>query len=101
MEFLTRVTIDTGELVSGEREALLNSEAQRARELFEQGHLVRVWRPVSDKWMNIGLWQASDEAELTEVLDSLPLRPFMSITIERLLDHPNDPARMPASPDSR
>jgi muconolactone D-isomerase len=51
------------------------AEAVRAAELAKAGHLVRLWRPPlgPGEWRSIGLFRASDEAELREVLVSLRL----------------------------
>ena len=43
---------------------------------------------------SIGLWRANDEADLREhVLDTLPLRPWMELTITAVQPHPSDPGR--------
>ncbi|MFI6166587.1 muconolactone Delta-isomerase family protein [Nocardia sp. NPDC051052] len=69
------------------------AEAVRAKELAATGNLGRLWRPV-DELRSIGLWRATDEADLrTNVLDSLPLRAWMTFTITPLQPHPNDPGR--------
>ena len=65
----------------------------RAAELAKKGHLVRLWRPPlgPGEWRSIGLFRAADEAELQEVLASLPLHIWMKVTITLLTPHPNDP----------
>ncbi|MBJ7003604.1 muconolactone Delta-isomerase family protein [Streptomyces griseofuscus] len=94
-EFLVEITTSvpagvTEEQVTERRAA----EAVRARELAATGHLARLWRPVGEK-RSIGVWRADDEAELREkVLGTLPLRPWMSLTVTPLESHPNDPGRV-------
>lgn len=69
------------------------AEAVRAKELAATGNLGRLWRPVGEL-RSIGLWRATDEADLrTNVLDSLPLRAWMTFDITPLQPHPNDPGR--------
>ena len=46
---------------------------------------------VPSEWRSIGLFRAADEAELREVLASLPLHIWMKVTITPLTPHPNDP----------
>jgi muconolactone D-isomerase len=73
------------------------AEAVRARELAAAGHLARLWRPVGEL-RSIGLWRATDEAELHEkVLGTLPLRPWMTLVVTPLESHPNDPGKADAA----
>ena len=93
-EFLVEITTSVPESASqdevGRRRA---AEAVRARELAATGHLARLWRPVGEL-RSIGVWRAADEDELHEkVLGTLPLRPWMTVTITPLESHPNDPGR--------
>jgi muconolactone D-isomerase len=73
-------------------------ETTRVAELAEQGHALRVWKPLPDdgRLRALGLYRASDDAELEAILDSLPLRPWMEISVTALAEHPNDPARSAA-----
>ncbi|MFG2847155.1 muconolactone Delta-isomerase family protein [Kitasatospora sp. NPDC048296] len=93
-EFLVEITTTVPEGTSsnevGRRRA---AEAVRARELAAAGHLARLWRPLGEL-RSIGIWRAADEDELREkVLDSLPLRPWMTLTVTALESHPNDPGQ--------
>ena len=45
----------------------------------------------SPEWRSIGLFRSADEAELREVLDSLPLHVWMKVNVMPLTPHPNDP----------
>ena len=73
------------------------AEAVRAAELAATGHLVRLWRPVGEL-RSVGLWRAADEAELHEkVLDTLPLRPWMTPVVTPVESHPNDPGKADAT----
>jgi muconolactone D-isomerase len=69
-------------------------EAARSAELADQGYLVRLWRPPLQpgEWRSIGLFAASDEAELKEVLASMPLHVWRTDEITPLTPHPSDPA---------
>ncbi len=48
--------------------------------------------PTTDARRAIGLYRAADDAELQAILESLPLRPWMEISVTALAEHPNDPA---------
>lgn len=90
VEITTTVPDGTGQDEVDRRRA---AEAVRAAELAAAGHLSRLWRPVGEL-RSIGVWRASDEAELHEkVLGTLPLRRWMTVTVTPLESHPNDPGR--------
>lgn len=76
----------------GEKEKQLRKqEAQRGRELARQGVMIRLWR-VPGRRENWGIWNAEDATQLHEWLASLPLYPYLRITVHPLATHPNDPA---------
>src|SRR5438034_6307480 len=77
MEYLTDMVTTVPEGTSPVKvDELRAAEAVRAAELAKAGHLVRLWRPPlgPGEWRSIGLFRAADEAELREVLASLPDR---------------------------
>jgi muconolactone delta-isomerase len=39
----------------------------------------------------LGLWRAEDDAQLTRMLDALPLDPWMTMQTTPLTPHPSDP----------
>jgi muconolactone D-isomerase len=88
MEYLTDLITTVPEGTSP-----IKVDELRAAELAKAGHLVRLWRPPlgPGEWRSIGLFRATDEAELRKVLDSLPLHIWMNVTITPLTPHPNDP----------
>jgi muconolactone D-isomerase len=94
MEYLTDLATTVPEGTSPTKvDELREAETVRAAELAKAGHLVRLWRPPlgPGEWRSIGLFRAADEAELREVLASLPLHIWMKVTITPLTPHPNDP----------
>ncbi len=93
-EFLTAfsITVPAGtseQTVTGTKAA----EARRARELAEQGHLVRLWVPPLEpgEWRTLGLWRARDTAEMRAILESLPLYVWTAVETTPLTPHPSDP----------
>ena len=50
-------------------------EARAARDLAEQGHLLRLWT-LPGAGRALGLWRARDAGQLDEVLSSLPVAPW-------------------------
>jgi muconolactone D-isomerase len=90
MEFLVHMEVSGIEFGSEAETALRKQEAARARELAAAGNLVRLWRvPGSRK--NWGIWNAADANQLHDILASLPLFPYLTITVHPLAPHPNDP----------
>jgi muconolactone D-isomerase len=93
MEFL--VHMEVGPIAGGPEgeKVLREQEANRARELGETGVLRRLWR-VPDRRENWGIWHADDADRLHDALASLPLFPYLKITVHPLASHPNDPRRL-------
>jgi muconolactone delta-isomerase len=90
-EFLTTFTIAVPEGTPGQIVADTEArEAQRARELAGQGHLLRLWRlPGGSR--ALGLWRARNPAEMQAILASLPLDGWMTVQTTPLTPHPSDP----------
>jgi muconolactone delta-isomerase len=96
MEFLTTFTVTPpDEADAVEVEDMKAREADRTRELAEQGNLVRLWTlpPTPGSWRALGLWRAEDGEELQAILKSLPMDRWMTTVTTRLTEHPNDPAK--------
>lgn len=95
MEYLVEfwITIPEG-TAAAERERRIAREGTRVAELAAQGHVLRVWKPLPDdgRRQAIGLYRAAGDDELHAILESLPLRPWMQISVTALAEHPNDPA---------
>ena len=91
-EFLTTFTstvpADTPARAVEEADA---REAQRARELAGQGHLLRLWT-LPGEGRTLGLWRAHDPAAMQEIVKSLPLYAWMIVQATPLTRHPSDPA---------
>jgi muconolactone delta-isomerase len=69
-------------------------ETLRARELADEGHLLRLWRPPlrPGEWRTLGLFAAADDNDLDKALASMPLRVWRTDEVTPLGAHPNDPA---------
>lgn len=89
-EYLVEIDIHVDGVDEAGISRLRSEEALRARELVGTGNLVRLWR-IQGKWANVGIWRASSDTELTRMIDSLPLRPYMQVSYHQLEPHPSDP----------
>ena len=62
-------------------------EHERANELQLQRKWIHLWR-VAGKYANISIFDVEDPAELHDILNSLPLYPFMEVEVTALCHHP-------------
>jgi muconolactone D-isomerase len=95
MEFLVTMTTHVPDGTSPEAvDEVRAREAAHSRELAEQGHLLRLWRPPlrPGEWRTLGLFAADDSDQLERVLASMPLRVWRSDEVTPLSPHPNDPS---------
>ena len=66
---------------------LSEREHKRAAELQGKGKWLHLWR-VAGQWANISIFKVDSPAELHDILESLPLRPYMDVEISALCKHP-------------
>ena len=91
-EFLTTFAISVPEGTPGQTvDDTEAREAQRAKELAGQGHLLRLWR-LPGPSRALGLWNAGNLAEMQSILKSLPPDRWMTVETTPLSRHPSDPA---------
>jgi muconolactone D-isomerase len=62
-------------------------EHEQAADLQRQGKWLHLWRVVG-KFANISVFDVDSPAELHEILESLPLYPYMDVTVTALCRHP-------------
>jgi muconolactone D-isomerase len=91
MEFLVHQNnrMPTDEASLRLREELRAAERMRAKELREAGILIRLWR-VPGTRDAIGLYEAEDATVLHDALSSLPLFPWLEISVQPLATHPQE-----------
>jgi muconolactone D-isomerase len=91
MRFLVDVVVDfPAELrdpANPRRHELLAKELERGLELRRAGKIERIWR-VPGALRNVGIWQAEDATELHDLIASLPLFPWLGVTVTSLATHP-------------
>ena len=69
-------------------EELKVEEKARAQQLQRDGKWPHLWR-VAGCYANISVFDVADHDELHSILSSLPLFPFMDITVTPLARHPS------------
>lgn len=91
MEFLINIKINwPANMEQAVKDRLSRDERAHAAELAKKGHLARMWR-VTGRRENWGLWRAKDATEMHAIISSLPVWPYMDMTIHALAQHPVDP----------
>jgi muconolactone D-isomerase len=87
VEFLVEIEIrlppDLGE---ARRKELVDAELARGAALAEAGILRAVWR-VPGRFANRAIWSAPDATVLHDALTSLPLWPYMDVSVTALARH--------------
>lgn len=90
-EFLVNIKITwPRDLTQAEINRISYQEVKLAARYADEGRLVRMWR-VPGRLENWGLWRAADATELHETISSLPVWPFMDVTVHPLAAHTVDP----------
>jgi muconolactone D-isomerase len=64
------------------------SEKARCQQLMSEGVWRHLWR-VAGQYQNVSIFDVPDSATLHEILSSLPLFPFMTLTVTALCRHPS------------
>lgn len=72
-----------------ERTRTVAAEKERALEIQRAGKWPHIWRVVG-QFSNISIFDVDSPGELHELLWSLPLFPFMTVTVTPLTGHPSD-----------
>jgi muconolactone D-isomerase len=88
MLFHVRLTIKIPHDIAPEKIAQLRAkESELAKELQLQKKWLDLWRVVG-KWSSISIFDVESPAELHDILNSLPLFPFMETEVTALCQHP-------------
>lgn len=69
-------------------EQLKAAEKARFQELQKAGTWRHIWRVVG-QYSNVSIFDVADNAELHDILMSLPLYPFMDVRVTALCRHPS------------
>lgn len=67
---------------------LKTAEKARFQELQRAGTWRHIWRVVG-RYANVSIFDVESNAQLHDVLTTLPLYPFMTITVTALCRHPS------------
>ena len=88
MRFLLNIRVELpGEWTQEKRADLVRRETEAAVALMHRKVLRRIFRVVGQQ-ANFSIWEANTPEELHAVLQSLPMYPFMTITVTPIIKHP-------------
>lgn len=76
------------DLPAEKADAVKAAEKAYAQDLQRQGKWVHLWR-IAGRYANISIFDVESVDELHTLLSSLPLFPFMDITVTPLARHPS------------
>jgi len=89
MLYLARMTVhlppDLDPLVADRLKA---TEKERAIELQRDGRWRHLWR-VAGRYENVSVFDVADNDELHQLISSLPLFPYMEVSVTPLAQHPS------------
>lgn len=67
---------------------LKTTERKRAQELQREGKWRHLWR-IAGRYANVSIFDVASPQELHDILSTLPLFPFMTVTVMPLCRHPS------------
>lgn len=95
MLYLVHMRVDLPhDLAPGRVEELKQAERELAQDLQRDGRWVHLWR-VAGRYENYSVFDVADHDELHDLLTSLPLFPYLDVTVTALARHPS---ALPAPP---
>lgn len=77
------------ELDPAQRDDLVAREKDYSRQLQREGKWPHLWR-IAGEYANFSVLDVADNDELHQVLSSLPLFPYLDITVTPLAKHPSE-----------
>jgi muconolactone D-isomerase len=69
-------------------EQLKKTERERAQELQKTGEWRHLWR-VAGRYANVSIFDVASNEALHDILSTLPLFPFMRVSVTPLCRHPS------------
>ena len=88
MQFMVNIAVTVpADLPQTQKDDLRRRENDRAMELMKANKLRRIWRIVGQV-ANFSIWEADSLEELHANLGSLPLYPYMQLTVTPIIQHP-------------
>jgi muconolactone D-isomerase len=88
MLFMVNIAVSIpADMPQKDKDDLRTRENARAMELIKANKIRRIWRIVGQV-ANFSVWEADSLEELHANLGSLPMYPYMQVTVTPLIQHP-------------
>ena len=88
MLFMVKIEVSVpADMPQKDKDDLRTRENARAMELIKANKIRRIWRIVGQV-ANFGVWEADSLEELHANLGSLPMYPYMKLSVTPLIQHP-------------
>ena len=92
MQFMVQIVVSLpGDWSDEKLVEMTKAENARGHELMREGEVLRIFRIVGRR-ANFGIWQAETLEKLHQNLLSLPMHPWMEITVTPIIEHPSTAA---------
>lgn len=89
MLYLVKMDVNIpSHLSANEVETAKASEKERSHQLQQDGRWLHLWRVVG-RYANYSVFDVDSNEELHEILQTLPLYPYMRIEVTPLAQHPS------------
>lgn len=90
MKYLVHMDVNVpADLPADEAAAIKATEKAYSQELQRSGKWPEIWRVVGE-YANYSIFEVDSNDELHEILQNLPLFPYMDISVVPLAKHPSD-----------
>jgi muconolactone D-isomerase len=87
MRFMVQIAVQLpGDWSKDKIDAISTAESTRGHELIKAGKLRRVFRVVGQR-ANFSIWEADSLEEIHENLTSMPMHPWMDVSVTPLIKH--------------
>lgn len=87
MLFMVKIVVQLpGDWPKEKLDALVAEETARGMQFVKEGRLKRIFRIVGQR-ANFSVWEAASPEELHATLTSLPMHPYMDVSVTPIIKH--------------
>jgi muconolactone D-isomerase len=87
MLFMVRIRVRLpGDWAIEKHDQLVKAETARGMQCIQDGKLKRIFRIVGER-ANFSIWEANGPEDLHATLTSLPMHPYMDLTVTPIMKH--------------